>query len=343
MKKKILFVTDWPKEKGNGKALQALLDESYSEKYEWTVWSCMHNGSIKFFNRWKSYVYGAIYILKNKNKYHTIFIWQQMIGFIMFQITKIIPIKIQNVIIYSYFNYHLSATKKRVVKNTLKKSKALILPSVLMVNDMKNDFPKFKNKIFFSLNPLMDVLNEDVSVHEELDNPFFRNGVYDAGSSQRDHDVVIRAFRNTNIPVTIVCRDDYIFKEKEISDNIRILRFSKVNAQQYYALARQAFCILNSVTNEKSPCGQLLVAFAMNNSIPVISTDSYGVKDYLTNNVNGLLFKVGHSEEIKTAYKKLKSDKQFKTRLIVNAKEKIKEMSPEFFIEKIIEIIEETI
>jgi glycosyltransferase involved in cell wall biosynthesis len=340
MKKNILFVTDWPKQKGNGKALQALLDNYYSDKYEWTIWSCMPNDNYKFFRRWSSYLYGAIYILRNKKKYHSIFIWQQMIGYIMFEITRFIPIKIQNVIIYTYFNYKLNSNKKKILKNTLKKSKALIWPSTLMANDVKNDFPEFKNKIYFSLNPIMDVLKDDIPIQKELDNPFFRNGVYDAGSSQRDHEVVIRAFKNTNIPVTIVCRDNYVIKEKKITDNIRILRFSQVNSEQYYALAKQAFCVLNSVTHEESPCGQLLVAFAMNNSIPVISTDCYGVKDYLTNNVNGLLFKVGKSEEIRMAYEKLQSDKSFRSKLILNAKEKIRAMSPEFFIEKIIEIIE---
>jgi len=105
MKKNILFVTDWPKKKGNSKALKTLLDNNYSENYNWTIWSCMPKDNYKFFSRWMSYLNGAFYILRNKNKYDSIFIWQQMIGFLLFELTRVIPVKIKNVIIYSYFNY----------------------------------------------------------------------------------------------------------------------------------------------------------------------------------------------------------------------------------------------
>ena len=346
MKKKILFVSDWSDQKGNVIALQTLLDKNYSNNYEWKVWSCKKNEGIKFLHRWKSYFKGVIYIIKNRNKYDAIFIWQQMVGYFLFEITRIVPFKIKNVVIYTFFNYKSSSTSKNnyrkdIIKNTLKKSKALIWPSILMADDAKNDFPEFKHKIHYTINPIMDIIKDDVHVINELDDPYFRNGVYAAGGSERDHNIVIKAFRNTDIPVTIVCKDDYIFTETNITPNIRILRFSQVNSEQYYALARQAFCILNSVTHEKSPCGQLLVAFAMNNSIPAISTDCYGVKDYLVNNVNGILFNVGKSDDIRKAYEKLKSDKEFTAQLITNAKIKIKEMNPDNFIEKIIEIIED--
>ncbi|RXP54104.1 hypothetical protein EC396_09680 [Lutibacter sp. HS1-25] len=344
MKKKILFITDWSSRLENGAVLQELLNKNYSENYEWTVWTCKIKENNSFLYRWYSYTKGAFFILKNRKKYDTVVVWQQMIGYLLFEIARISQIKIPNIISYTYLNYHKKCFfgnyKKFLVKHAMSKSKALIWPSMEMCTNAKNDFPKFAYKNYFTVNPMMDIRDLNLPVEKQLDDPYFRNGVYAAGKSDRDFNIVIRAFRNTDIPVTIVCTDKYTITEKNITPNIRILRFSEVDANQYYALALQAFCILNSVTNATSPCGQLLVHFGMENSIPTISTDGYSVKDYIVNNENGVVFNVGKSEEILECYYKLKNDEAFKNKITTNAKKTIKAMSANNFIDKLIHIIE---
>lgn len=345
MKKKILFITDWPNNIENGNALQELLNKNYSEHYDWDVWTCKNKDINSFTYRWYSYFKGAIYVLKNRKNYHTIVIWQQMIGYVFFELTRILPIATPNIVLYTYLSFNSKSIfnkyKKFVLNRALRQSKALIWPSLEMANNIKNDFPKFGNKNHSTVNPIMDVRDISIPVIKELDDPYFRNGVYAAGKSDRDFNIVIRAFRNTNVPVTIVCTDKYLITEPDISSNIRILRFAQVSPEQYYALARQSFCLLNSVINSTSPCGQLLVHFGMENSIPTISTDGYSVKDYIVNNENGLVFKAGKSKEIFDCYQKLKNDEAFRNKLKINAKNTIKAMSAHIFIEKLINIIEE--
>ena len=145
---------------------------------------------------------------------------------------------------------------------------------------------------------------------------------------------------NKSIPVTIVCADEEVIKETDISENIRILRFSQVSPEQYYALTLQAFCVLISVYNEKSACGLILISYAMTNSIPIIATDCSGVRDYIVNDTNGVLFKVGDSKAILKGYEKLRSNEAFKNEVVNNAKHTIKEMSTGKFIERIIPILE---
>ena len=344
MKKRILFITDWPEHLENGRALQELLNNNYSENFEWKVWTCKKKDINTFSYRWYSYTKGALYVLKNRKKYATIILWQQMIGYLFFELTRIAPIKTPDVILYTYLNFNsnsiLNSYKKFVLKNALIKSKVLLWPSLEMANNVKMNYPKFENKNHSTVNPIMDVRDLSIPVIEELDHPYFRNGVYAAGRSDRDFNIVIRAFRNTNIPVTIVCTDNYAITETNITSNIRILRFSQVSPEQYYALALQAFCILNSVINSTSPCGQLLVHFAMENSIPTISTDGYSVKDYIVNNENGLVFNVGQSKEILECYQTLKNDEVLTNKIKTNAKNTIKAMSANNFIEKLINIVE---
>jgi len=343
MKKKVLFIADWPDNLENKEALQTLLNKEYSENYEWTVWSCKKRKDNRLLYRWLCYTKGALYALNNRKKYHAIVMWQQMVGYILFEIVSIIRLKIPDIVLYTFIYNSSTRSKyfqKHMVKNALKHSKAIFWDSSEMAQEVKNDFPKFTLKNHSTLNPIMDVIDASLPVDKELDDPYFRNGVYTAGRSERDFNIVIKAFRNTDIPVTIVCCDDYTFTETNITSNIRILRFSQVSNEQYYALAGQAFCILISVLNEKSSVGQLIIAFAMDNLKPIIATECYGVRDYIINNKNGVLFKVGQSDEIRKAYEKLKNDEAFTNTLISNAKITLKEMSPGIFIEKVIKIIE---
>jgi glycosyltransferase involved in cell wall biosynthesis len=342
MKKKILFVADWPETSPNVRALQALLDKDHSEEHEWTVWSCKKKPDNRTSYRWYSYFKGAFYIIRNRKKYHAIFIYQQMIGFILFEIMNLFNLKIQNIVLYTFI-YNTPTFHKylnHMVYNALKHSKGIIWDSARMAQDVKKQFPEFTEKNHSTMNPILEVLDLTTPVDPVLDDLKFRNGIYTAGKSDRDFDVVIRAFRDTDVPVTIVCPDGYKITEKNITSNIRILPFSRVNPQQYYALAGQAFCILISVTSEKSACGQLLVNFAMENEKPIIATDSYGVKDYIEDGENGVLFKIGQADQIRKGYEKLKNDKKFREKIIRNAKITAKEMSPGPFIEKIIKVIE---
>lgn len=344
MKKKVLFIADWPDHKDNVKNLQALLDKDHSANYEWKVWSCKKGKDSGLMYRWYCYIKGALYAIKNRKKYHAIFIWQQMVGYTLFELISIFRFKMPQIVFYTFFNYYGGGIrgkyKKHMVRNAFRRSKGLIWPSVQMANDVSKDFPQFAWKNNFALNPIMDVIAPNTPVIKELDDPYFHNGVFTAGKSERDFNIVIRAFRNTDIPVTIVCADDYVVTETNITSNIRVLRFAAVNAEQYFALADQAFCILISVINEKSPCGQIIVAYAMENSKPIIATDCYGVKDYIVDNENGILFKIGQADEIRKAYERLKNDDAFTKKLISNALVSVKKMSAGNFAEKIIQVIE---
>ena len=323
---------------------RVFLDRECSENYDWKVWSCKKGKDSRLFYRWYCYIKGALYAIKNRKKYDAIFFWQQMAGYTLFEIINIIPFKMPDIVFYTFFNYHTNGIsgkfKKHMVRSAFRHSKGLIWPSEKMSDDVNKDFPEFAYKNHFALNPIMDVIETNVPVAKELDDPKFRNGVYTAGKSERDFNIVIRAFRNTDIPVTIVCADDYAITETDISSNIRVLRFAQVDHIQYYALAEQAFCILISTIDEKSPCGQIIVAYAMENSIPLIATDCYGVKDYVVHNENGVLFKVEQADEILKAYRKLRTDEAFRNKLIANALVTAKELGPGPYVKKIISIIE---
>ena len=343
MKKKILFISDWPDSFKNGAALQQLLDKKFSEGYEWTVWTCKKKVDSSVRYRWRCYFKGALYAIRNRKKYHAIFIWQQMIAFILFEMKRFMPVKMPPVVFFTFI-YHDSATvfrkyKKPMVRQALKYSKGIIWDSEETLHAVRRDFPKYSLKNHYVPTPIFEVVDE-VRVTKLLDDPNFRDGVYAAGATERDFNIVIKAFKNTTVPVTIVCKNDYAITEKDIPSTIRVLRFSEVPHDQYYALANQAFCIINSVVNEKSSGGMLLLHYAMSRSKPVISTNCAGIRDLIVNGKNGLLFNLGNEEEILHAYEKLRIDPVFTKSVIENAKITASNMGPEGFIPQVLSIIE---
>ena len=226
-----------------------------------------------------------------------------------------------------------------MVGNALKYTKGVIWDSEAIRDEVKKDFPKYSEKNYYTVTPIFEVV-EECPVAASLDEPSFRNGVYTAGATERDFNIVIRAFRDTTVPVTIVCKNDYEITETDISSNIRILRFSQVSRDQYYALAKKAFCILNSVINEKSSGGILLLHYAMIHSKPIISTNCAGIKDLIINNESGMLFGPGCEKDILQAYYKLKSDESFTKNIVARARITAEKMSPAGFISKVVSIIE---
>ena len=345
-KKKILFLTDWPEQINNTAALQALLDEHHSDDYEWHVWSCTRkqNNSLKY--RWTCYFKGALYAIRNSKKYDGVFIWQQMIGYILFEIKRFLPfVKIpKNIIVYTFiYNGRrrlFKNFKKQMVADALRYSKTVIWNSSQMANEVKSHFPKYKLKNSYVTTPMFEIINTSHKLDKSIDDVRFRNGVFSGGSSERDFNIVVKAFRNTDIPVTIVCSDDYVFTEKRIPPNIRILR--NVSHCQFYALINEAFCVVVSLKSEDSPNGQLVATYAMAHSKPVIASDCYGLRDLISNNKNGLLFPIGDSEELLQAYRKLKRNTVLRKKMVNDANKIAEENDPNRFIPKLISIFETT-
>jgi hypothetical protein len=343
MKKKILFISDWPDSFKNGVALQQLLDKKFSADYEWTIWTCKKETDSSVRYRWRCYFKGAMYAIRNRKKYDAIFIWQQMVAFILFELKRFMPIRMPPVVFFSFI-YLDSETafrryKKPMVRRALKFSKGIIWDSEDALNAVKRDFPKYSLKNHYVPTPIFEVIDE-VAVDKSLDDPAFKGGVYAAGATERDFNIVIRAFKDTDVPVTIVCKNDYTITEKDIPSNIRILRFSQVPHDQYYALANQAFCIVNSVVSEKSSGGILMLHYAMTKLKPVISTDCAGIKNLIVNGESGLLFNLGHEEEILRSYEKLKNDPLFTKSLIEKAKITANKIGSEGFMAEVLSIIE---
>lgn len=333
---KILIIGDWKDSEMN--------QLNYFQNEKLSIWNCKRKIIFKsrFIQRYYEYLFAIIFYLKSHKKYDYIIFWQQILGYVVSFLfpSSLTKKTIISTILYSPKNTNKYGLKRLFLKISLKKSLALLYFSEGMASDSKENFHRYSNKIYSTLIPIIDK-NNKIDEITKFDNLYdLEKTIFCGGQSDRDFDTVIMAFRNTNTPVIICCPDDYVISKIDlITKNIKVLRFSEVSPSEYYGLIIKSFCVVISLKSEYSSCGQLLFSFCMKNSIPIIASNCFGTRDYITNNENGLLVPINDSKSINKAYKKLIENKEFRTELVNKSKEISNKMNFKNYLEKINQII----
>ena len=338
---KNLLVVDW--KMTSPEDIESLLNNEIYTGQKWFYFNCqkktyVKNGTI---NRYICYIIAVLYIVRNKKKYNNIIIWQQMIGFILCLLPKFStkPKIIITTLLYSPSRVKEGSIRLFFLKKALKKADALLYFSKDMANDVKNYYPSFASKIFSTYLPITNnIYKRAIIINKESNIKIF--SVFSGGLSDRDFDVVIKAFTGTQIPVTIVCPTLQTFKNASLlTDNFTIKR--NVSEIEYHELALSASFVIIALKYEHSACGQLLFTFCMKNGIPIIASSCYGTRDYIVNNDNGILVPINDDKAILNAYNKLVDDEEYREGLIARSKIVSSKMTFDNYLAKIDLIIEE--
>lgn len=321
-KEKNLFVVDW--NDISDERIAALLNSSHCEYSEWEFYNCRVEGhwTKNKTRRYASYMRAIWHILVHGKKYKNIVIWQQMIGFML----SILPrwnrtsTIINSMILYSPSRVRRGSIRMFLLRRGLLNCDALLYFSKDMACDTRTHFPEYARKIFSTYMPIISTSPGNGGTPLRHSGKSHSYQVFSGGLSDRDFDTVVDAFTGTEISVVIVCSETYIFKQPNlITNNIQIKR--GVSDSEYHSLLSSSFCVVVALEYEHSSCGQLLFSFCMNNEIPIIASDCYGTRDYITNNENGILVPIKDKNAIFSAYSKLVENQEFKLRLLIKSKE----------------------
>ena len=329
------MIVDW-----KASEMEQILMSDHEELF---IWNCKRKTIFKnrLIQRYYEYLFALYYVIKNHSKYECVLFWQQIIGFFaaLYFSRKQTEKFIISSVLYSPDNTPRFGVKRFLLFNAIKKAKAVLYFSEEMANATKRRYPMISPKIHSTLIPVFaekQVSNGDLKNNSQSD---LEGGIFCGGQSDRDFDTIILAFRNTNIPVTIVCPDNYEIAMLSLAtNNITIKRFSEVSPRDYYDLVRQSFCVVVSLKSRHSSCGQLLFSFCMQNGIPIIASDSFGTRDYIKDKENGLLVPIGDHVAFQNAYKRLRDNKSFRLRLIDRSKDIAESMTFANYLAKIEEI-----
>lgn len=137
--------------------------------------------------------------------------------------------------------------------------------------------------------------------------------IFATGRSNRDYDFLVNVLKDTEYKVIIAC-DDY--KNINVTSNIKIL--NSCYNQEMLNLMAKCHCVVVPLKDLNMSSGQLVVLQAMALGKPVICTNSNGIKDYVINNVTGILVNNTNEKWIK-AINQIYIDSDFYKKISANS------------------------
>lgn len=304
MKKDIILIDYDSKEESNNTfilELEKIVGSEWIVKEKQT--NKFHGNTFKNIIRLAWYFLFPLTIVLNRHKYNKIIGWQQFFGLNFAFFCRILHLKKINDLTVMTFIYQ---KKKGALGKIYHKYMKYIVTSKYIdrficfareeCNYYASMFNIERSKFIFiplGINPISGIKIAD------------NGSIFATGRSNRDYDFLVNIFNNSSYKVVIAC-DDY--KNVNVTSNIKVLN-SCYNKEMLNLMAN-CHCVAIPLKDLKMSSGQLVVLQAMALGKPVICTNSDGLKDYIINNVTGILVKNTKEEWIK-AINKLYTDSDF--------------------------------
>lgn len=141
--------------------------------------------------------------------------------------------------------------------------------------------------------------------------------IFSFGGNARDYRTFLQAMEGTDLYAIVVARQ-YNLEGLTISDNVRA--FFNIPLEECDKLVRKCEYTVFTFDGSEPSCGQISIVTSFMAGKPVICTDWVGVKDYVTDGVNGILVKMGDADDLRRKMLKLSNDKHLYARLSAGAR-----------------------
>ena len=149
---------------------------------------------------------------------------------------------------------------------------------------------------------------DKININMEYDE---KNYIIAPGRSNRDYKFLIESLKDENYNVKIIC--DSIPKKKD--GKIQI--YTDVMGDKYFSMLKNADCVIIPLKDDKISSGQLVILQSMQLKIPIIVTESLGIRDYIKDGYNGIIINKNKKDLLNAL--KLLEDKDFRQRIVDNA------------------------
>ena len=164
----------------------------------------------------------------------------------------------------------------------------------------------------FNMNPekfvFLKLGIDKININMEYDE---KNYIIAPGRSNRDYKFLIESLKDENYNVKIIC--DSIPKKKD--GKIQI--YTDVMGDKYFSMLKNADCVIIPLKDDKISSGQLVILQSMQLKIPIIVTESLGIRDYIKDGYNGIIINKNKKDLLNAL--KLLEDKDFRQRIVDNA------------------------
>lgn len=284
----------------------------------WIEKKCVSNqyrtGKIGNLKRYFKYFIYSFKIFIERKKYDTILCWQQFYGIIigfylrLFHVKKINPLYVMTFIFkpkkgligriyYEFVRFSISSEYINKI----------ICFSSTEPEYYSNLFKIEKSKFIYV--PLGEELNVNVGKNADLE----REGVVSIGFSNRDYGFLIKTFEELPYDLKIYADHDEVY-----ADNI--VMTGEVLGKRVGDVLNKTKLLVIPLQDRNISAGQLTVLHAMQLGVPVVATDSDGIRDFIEDGKNGYL--VENDVTLwKNTIQRLLSDKETWNKMSQNTKE----------------------
>jgi glycosyltransferase involved in cell wall biosynthesis len=136
------------------------------------------------------------------------------------------------------------------------------------------------------------------------------------GDPSRDHELLVEAVRNTQIPTRIYAP---ALDVANLPANVTWVS-TVIDHVTYREVLSGATVVVVPTIGTAYPGGQTVLLEAMASSKPVITTGSDAMRDYVTDGVNGVLVPRGDADALRAAIERLLGDDMLRATLASNAR-----------------------
>lgn len=344
-----LFVVDW--DDAGAQDLQAQLDagpgrlsDAAPAPPSWQVLNCpttavqagAAGGGWARVAQAGRYLRTALQAAWRSRGFDQVVVWRQSIGYLLCALPRWParlcaqgrrPQLVLTTVLLSPSSTAPGSWRRGLLELALRRADALVYFSRDMAQDTARHRPAWAHKVFWMPLPLFGepaghgVPLPLVGAGPQASGKAVTGGlsVFCGGTSDRDFDVVIEAFRHRPVPVTLVCREDQTFRAPgPVEPHFTVRR--GVSEQEYHALAAAAGVVVVALKSAASGCGQLLFSFCMRHGVPVIATDCFGTRGEVVHGHSGWLVPAGDAQALGQAYDRLAADPALRHVLVRNAR-----------------------
>ncbi|MGC4042947.1 MAG: glycosyltransferase family 4 protein [Armatimonas sp.] len=144
--------------------------------------------------------------------------------------------------------------------------------------------------------------------------------ILSAGLEERDYPTLIQAVEGTDWQLTVAAGSPwskFSFASEAPPENVTVAKFAQKELREQYA---QADVVVLSVNPTPRACGMNVVLEAWAMGVPVIATDTPGLKSYLMDGENALLVPPKDPVALQKALEMLRADRKLSHKLTENGK-----------------------
>lgn len=145
--------------------------------------------------------------------------------------------------------------------------------------------------------------------------PAFVDGKYicAVGGEGRDYDTLVAAVQSAPHVNTVIVTRAYNAPRGPLPQNVSV--HTELRGPDFWNVVKHAHAVVVPLRDDQTNCGRITLVGALRLGRPVVASESRGIEDYVTDDINALIVKPSDPSALRNAIEKIWSDSALHGRL----------------------------